>query len=125
MLQWLWEFGHSIGLPQLDPQKMSALLLGNNHADKESCLREGNNARKFPREDYTCSDNDDFYGWLEQSRRFLAEGVRIDMVIWSLLLAFRYFKPHSYPDDPEEGYEKWYIEFSVWILLALDTNANR
>ena len=111
---------------------MSALLLGNNHDDKESCLRQGNNARNWLSEEYTCSDNDDFYGWLEQSRRFLAEGVqgRIDMVVWSLLLAFRYFKSHSYPDatsihDPEGGYEKWHIELSVWTLLALNAMPNR
>ena len=61
MFQWLWEYGHNITLPQLDPQIMSALLLGSNPGDRESCLSNKYCAGVVLDKDRNCGNDDTFH----------------------------------------------------------------
>ncbi len=121
MLEWIWDYGNKCHvarcIPQLDPRKMSALLIGNERVDEESCLREKGHA--YFDYDYECSSGDDpfFYDLLGAARDYLDEK-RTGNGVFHLLLAFQYFRPDIYWDKsstphPEGGYEKWHVEFLV------------
>lgn len=116
MLQWLWEYGDRCqiarSIPQLDPQKLSAI-----HDDSD-IANNGSQVDGHTSTDIAAQDTDDsFYSTIRAARRALANNGTGEGT-YKLLLAFPNFKPGLHWDRSsawyaDVGYEKWHISFSV------------
>lgn len=121
MLEWVWDFGnkgHGVqSLPQIQPRKASALVVGNNCAHKDSPLRRSDHVDIDYEHNDDVRDNLYFYVQLCVARRAFAED-RIGEGLYKLLIGFHPLCPRLHWDEssvylPDGGYETWYISFMV------------